>query len=77
MEPHSSTSSFERPIPDVPWLRLGLIATGIVAVATLAWEFHVRSLGYAATYDDSGDFWAQRRGTVKPDSLVIIGDSRP
>src|SRR4051812_2614487 len=73
----SSTSNFERPIPDLPLTRLGLVAAVMVAIAVVAWEMHVRSLGYGPTYDDSTDFWAERRGAVKPDSIVIIGDSRP
>lgn len=29
------------------------------------------------TLDDTMDLWAEQRAAVKPDSLVIIGDSRP
>jgi hypothetical protein len=73
---HSSTSNFERPVPDLPLGRMGLIAAVMVAMAAIAWEVHVRSLGYAPTLNDTPDLWAQQRGTVRPDSLVIIGDSR-
>src|SRR5262245_22902448 len=77
MAMHSSTSSFERPIPDLPWGRMGAIAAVIVGIVTVAWELRVRSLGYAPTLNDTPDLWADRRGAVTPDSVVIIGDSRP
>lgn len=48
----------------------------LVVVATAAWEIHVRSRGYGATLDDTSDLWAERRASVRPESLVIIGDSR-
>jgi hypothetical protein len=72
----SSTSNFDRTIPDLPWGRMCLIATVIVAIATVAWELRVRSLGYSATLNDTPDLWAERRDALRPDSLVIIGDSR-
>jgi hypothetical protein len=74
---HSSTSNFDRTIPDLPWVRMSLIAAALAAVATVAWELHVRSLGYAPTLNDTADLWAERRAAVQPDSVVIIGDSRP
>ena len=55
---------------------MAIIATLIVAAATLGWECYVRSLGYAPTLNDTPDLWAQQREKVKPDSIVIIGDSR-
>src|SRR3954470_17238393 len=74
---HSSTSNFERPIPDLPWRPLALTALVIVAVGTLAWEIGCRRAGYSPTLNDSPDLWAARRAAVKPDSVVVIGDSRP
>lgn len=74
---HSSTSSFERPIPDLPWSRLALTAVLLVVVGTIAWEIKCRRDGYAPTLNDSPDLWASRRRAVKPDSVVVIGDSRP
>ena len=74
---HSSTSNFERPIPDLPWPRLALVAIVLVALGTIAWEVACRRAGYAPTLNDSPDLWASRRAAVKPDSVVIIGDSRP
>lgn len=39
---HSSTSSFERAIPALPWTRLAVAAYLIAMVATAAWEIRVR-----------------------------------
>ncbi len=72
----SSTSSFERVIPDLPWRRLALAAALLTTVATVAWEWRVRAWGYAPTLNDTTDLWAQQREKVGADSLVIIGDSR-
>ena len=56
---------------------MGVIAAALAALATIGWEIHVRSLGYGPTLNDTPDLWAERRAAVKPDSVVIIGDSRP
>lgn len=75
----SSTSNFEftRVIPGLPWRRLALTAALLTAIAAVAWEVRARRLGYSPTLNDTPDLWAQRREAVRPDSLVIIGDSRP
>ncbi|ACB76318.1 hypothetical protein [Opitutus terrae] len=77
---HSSTSNsdfdFVRTIPQVPWRSLLLAVTLITTAATVAWELHARSLGYAPTLNDTPDLWAEARASVKPDSLVLIGTSR-
>ena len=75
---HSSTSNFDfqRPIPALPWPGLLLAAVLLTALGTVAWEISARSRGYAPTLNDTSDLWADRREAVKPDSLVIIGDSR-
>lgn len=73
----SSISSFERAIPDLPWRRLALAAALLTAGATVAWEIRCRAWGYTPTLNDTTDLWAQRREAVRPDSPVIIGDSRP
>jgi len=74
---HSSTSSFERTVPAMPWNRMAVLAYVLVAVVTAAWEIRVRAMGYAPTLNDTTDLWADRREAVRTDSLVIIGDSRP
>ena len=73
----SSTSNFDfvRPVPDLPWRGILLTVTLLTAVAAVAWEFRVRAWGYVPTYTDDSDLWADQRGKVKPDSIVIIGDS--
>ncbi len=75
----SSTSSFDfqRPIPDLPWRGLLLSTLLLTALGTVAWEVRARALGYAPTLNDTSDLWADRREAVQPDSLVIVGDSRP
>ena len=73
----SSISSFERPIPALPWTRLACIAAAVTLVAAIGWEMRVRAWGYAPTLNDTSDLWAQERESVKPDSIVIVGDSRP
>ena len=74
----SSTSNFDfsRVIPGLPWRRLALIAAATTIVAAAAWELNARRLGYAPSLNDTTDLWAQERRKLKPDSIVIIGDSR-
>jgi hypothetical protein len=72
----SSTSSSERPIPALPWRSLLLVTLLLTALGTIAWEVRVRTLGYGPGLNDTSDLWADEREAVKPDSLVLIGDSR-
>ncbi len=72
----SSISSFERTIPGLPWRSLALMAALLTLVATVAWEIRARTLGYTPVLNDTPDLWADWRERVKPDSIVIIGDSR-
>ena len=68
---------FERPIPQLPWRGITVIVVLVVLAATFAWELYVRSIGYGPTLNDTADLWAQARRHVQPESLVIVGDSRP
>jgi hypothetical protein len=68
---------YERPIPQLPWREITLIVVLIVSAAAATWEIYVRSVGYAPTLNDTDDLWVQARRRVKPESVVIIGDSRP
>jgi hypothetical protein len=78
---HSSTSNsdfeFQRPIPKLPWRGLLIAALVATTLAVAVWEVRARSLGYAPGVNDTTDLWADRREAVKPDSVVIVGDSRP
>ncbi|MDQ6626770.1 MAG: hypothetical protein M3Y69_11640 [Verrucomicrobiota bacterium] len=73
----TSNFDFQRVIPDKPWR--GIIVAVIVGVfiAVAAWEVHCRSVGYAPTLNDTDDLWAEARRRVEPESIAIIGDSRP
>src|SRR5450755_3594811 len=73
---HSSTSSFERVIPDQPWRGIAVLVVMLVLIAAMAWEVRVRSIGYAPTLNDTEDLWAQTRRRVEPGSIAIVGDSR-
>ena len=66
----------ERPIPPLPWRGLTVIVVLIVFSAVLAWEFYCRSVGYGVSLNDNEDLWTMARRKVKPESIVIIGDSR-
>ena len=67
---------FERPIPPIPWRGITVVVVLVVIAATVAWEFYVRSIGYGPTLNDNEDLWTMARRRVKPESVVIIGDSR-
>src|SRR5438045_5947476 len=68
---------YERPIPRLPWRGLTVVVVLIVLAATAAWELYVRSKGYGRTLNDNEDLWVQVRRNVTPESIVIVGDSRP
>jgi hypothetical protein len=74
---HSSTSSFERVIPSQPWRGITVALLVAVFIAVTAWEVYCRSLGYEPSLNDTSDLWAEARRRVEPESIVIIGDSRP
>src|SRR5436309_13599880 len=67
---------YERPIPPVPWRGLTVVVVVLVIAAASAWEFYCRSIGYRPTLNDNEDLWTMTRRSVKPESIVIIGDSR-
>lgn len=73
---HSSTSNFERVIPDKPWRGMTVAVCVAVLVAVAAWEVYCRSIGYAPCLNETDDLWAETRRRVEPESIVIIGDSR-
>ena len=67
---------YERPIPEVPSRGIATVVVLMVIAATCAWEFYCRSIGYGPTLNDNEDLWTSARRCVKPESIVIIGDSR-
>jgi len=67
---------YERPIPPIPWRGITVVVVLIVIAASVAWEFYCRSIGYGPTLNDNEDLWTTIRRRVKPESIVIIGDSR-
>jgi hypothetical protein len=67
---------YERPIPPRPWRGITVVVVLIVIAAAAAWEFYCRSIGYRPTLNDNEDRWTLTRRRVKPESVVIIGDSR-
>lgn len=77
MPSSTSSSDFVRPIPVLPWRGIMVIVVLIVFAAAAAWEIYVRSIGYAPTLNDTEDLWVQARRRVKPESVVIVGESRP
>lgn len=71
-----STSSFERVIPSKPWRGITVAVVVAVFVVVTAWEVYCRSRGYSPTLNNTTDLWAEARRKVKPESIVIVGDSR-
>jgi hypothetical protein len=67
---------YERPIPQIPWRGITVVAVLVVIAATTAWEIYCRSIGYGPSLNDNEDLWTLMRRKVKPESLVIVGDSR-
>ncbi len=67
---------YERPIPQVPWRGMSVVVVLVVIAAASAWEIYCRSIGYGPTLNDNEDLWASTRRRVKPESIVIVGDSR-
>ena len=66
-----------RDIPTRPWKPITIVALAIMLLATAGWEVWARSYGLrAGDIGDSPQAWAEIRRSVKPDDLVIVGDSR-
>src|SRR6266480_7119295 len=67
---------YERPIPALPWRGITVIVVLVVIAAALAWEFYCRSIGYGPTINNREEIWALGRQRVRPETAVIIGESR-
>lgn len=75
----SSTSSFERAVPERRWGSILAAAVVVCALLTTGWELWLRRHGYEPALDDDADLWAAARARLDgagPDALVLIGDSR-
>src|SRR5437879_25695 len=68
---------FERPIPPQPWRGITVVVVLVVIGAATLWEIYCRSNGYGPSLNDNADLWTIARRKVQPESIVIIGDSRP
>jgi len=76
---HSSTSSFETPIPRLRWIRIWGIALCIFIAIFAAMEIDLRWLGYRPTIIDTPDRWIAERVRAKElgkRGLIWIGASR-
>jgi hypothetical protein len=67
---------YERPIPQLPWRGITVIVVLLVIAASVAWELYCRAVGYGPTLNDNEDLWTMAYRRIKPESVVIIGDSR-
>lgn len=75
----SSTSSFERVVPERRWRAILAAAVVAATLVTAGWEVWLRRHGYEVAFDDDADLWAAARSRLDgagPDALVLIGDSR-
>ena len=66
-----------RDIPARPWRAIALAAALVMVLCVAAWEVWARGYGLrTADIGDSAQKWAEMRSSVRPDDLVIVGDSR-
>ena len=67
-----------RDIPTQPWVRIGTVAFGCVALLMGAWEWNARAnIGlHAGDIDDSAQSWAEQRRLADAAPVTIVGDSR-
>ena len=75
----SSTSSFERVIPDRAWLRLAALSALLATWLLAGWEILARRRGFTARLDDTPELWAATRRTFDAsprDGIVLVGSSR-
>ena len=74
-----STSSFERALPDMPWLRIFGAALLICFTFIALMEIRLAQLGYHSTVLDSKERWAKERtraSQLGEKALILIGGSR-
>ena len=75
----SSTSSFDRPVPERRWGAILAAAAVTTALMAGGWEMWWRSRGYQPSLEDDADLWAAARSRIDSaprDQIILIGDSR-
>lgn len=75
----SSTSSFERVIPDRRWLRMGAVSVALAGLLVAGWEQLARKRGFYPGLDDPPELWAATRrdlDSAPQDGIVLVGSSR-
>ncbi len=66
-----------RDVPARPWPRIMMAVAIMALLLTAGWEVWARSYGLrTADIGDSPQAWAAMRSSIRPDDLVIVGDSR-
>ena len=76
---HSSTSSFERVQPAMPWLRVLGFAFLVLAATIAFMEWRLNELGYRPTQLNSEAKWAAERARANKlgkNALILVGQSR-
>lgn len=74
-----STSSFDRTLPDIPWLPIFATALFIFFALVTIMEVRLAQLGYHSTVLDSAERWAKERARASQlgeRALILIGGSR-
>jgi len=70
-----------RPIPDLPWKKISLMAVLIMLLGVIAWEYNARIIWKYPTghYIDNKGLWAIQRNRIDrsdENTVAIIGSSR-
>jgi hypothetical protein len=74
-----STSNFERPLPDIPWLPVWGAAIVLFLAFAAFMEIRLAQLGYHSTVLDTPDRWVKQRiraSQLGEKALILIGASR-
>jgi hypothetical protein len=75
----SSTTSFDRPLLEMPWLHIFGIAFLFLIALVLFLEIRLAELGYVPTIVDSKERWSHERlraSELGEKALILIGSSR-
>lgn len=75
----SSTSSFERVVPEQRWGRMATVVALTTVLLVAGWELLCRQRGFTPGLDDTPDLWAlarERLDDAPADQIVLLGSSR-